>query len=238
MLEPRTWPNLGNEKKLKRQGSKQYLAWGYWQRTLVYSGDKCSTGAKGSVQEKSEPLWKSQRQLLSENAVSQTSSEQCLFALFPANRAFSLEVAIELKHPLPNTISSLFSICALSMKNFRKASSLRSPRKSWNTIILMCVWMHSMGPDSCQNLILSLPVDSRVFCDCTSVQSLNNTAGSVILIDALINAKWNDQSPSLTWICSFSMLGKHLRKLGSILTSLRTSNRTFTSRILTVGPGP
>ena len=39
----------------------------------------------------------------------------------------------------------------------------------------------------------------------------------------------------LTWICSVSMLGKHLRIVGSILQAVRTPKRTWRSRIVTAG---
>jgi hypothetical protein len=62
----------------------------------------------------------------------------------------------------PTRITTSFSTNALSKKYLRNASSLRSPRKSWRTRSLMLDRMHSMVPDSCQNLRLSLPVDWSV----------------------------------------------------------------------------
>jgi hypothetical protein len=45
-----------------------------------------------------------------------------------------------------------------------------------------------------------------------------------------IGDEWN-----VTRTCNVSKLGKHLRKAGSILASLRISNRTFKAKILTLG---
>ena len=131
---------------------------------------------KGSSKEKSEPCSKSQRLPPSENLLSQTTTLQLCVAFLPANRAFTLELAspLELKNPLAYTTTSTFSICALSIKNLRKASSLRSPRKSWTCSMLMLDMTHLMAPDSFQNLLLSLPVDSVVFLDCTSVTPVKN----------------------------------------------------------------
>ena len=127
---------------------------------------------KGSSKEKSEPSSKCQWLPPSEYLLSQTITLQDCVALLPANRAFTLELAssLELKHPLAYTITSTFSICALSIKNLRKASSIRSPRKSWTCNMLMVDVTHLMAPDSFQNLMLSLPVDSVVFLGCTSVK--------------------------------------------------------------------
>ena len=80
-------------------------------------------------------------------------------ARFMDRRGFTLECisSMEVNHALANTITTCFSTSALSKKNLRKASSLRSPRKSWKTSRLMRELMHSMVPDSFQNLRLCLP---------------------------------------------------------------------------------
>jgi len=131
---------------------------------------------KGSSKEKSEPCSKFQLLPPSGCLLSQTATLQHCVALLPANRAFTLELAspLELKHPLAYTITSTFSIWALSIKNLRKASSIRSPRKSWTDSMLMLDVTHLMAPDSFQNLMPSLPVDSVVFLDCTSVKPVKN----------------------------------------------------------------
>jgi hypothetical protein len=45
--------------------------------------------------------------------------------------------------------------------------------------------------------------------------------------------RWGDWD--LTRTCNVSTLGKHLRKVGSILASLRILNCTFKAKILTLG---
>jgi hypothetical protein len=45
-----------------------------------------------------------------------------------------------------------------------------------------------------------------------------------------IGGEWN-----LTRTCNVSTLGKHLRKVGSILASFRIPNRTFKAKTLTLG---
>ena len=44
-----------------------------------------------------------------------------------------------------------------------------------------------------------------------------------------------DECMYVTSMCRVSMFGKHLRKLGSILTSLKTPKFAFKAKILTLG---
>ena len=136
--------------------------------------------ANGSLTEKSDPLLKFRNHLSSPsfNALSTSCTEQLSLAHFAANKGSTLERAsvIDVKLPLPNTITKFMSTRAVSRKNLRKDSSARSPRKLRKIISLMCDWTHSMAPASCQNLKLSLPVGSSVLLDCKLVQTAQTSA--------------------------------------------------------------
>ena len=120
--------------------------------------------AKGSQREKSDAFLKFQM-LPPWGLIVIVESE---LARFMDPRGFTLESisSIEVKLPFAITINASSSTNTLLKKNLRKASSLRSPRKSWKTSSLMHERMHFMVPDSFQNSRLCLPEGWPVSPDC------------------------------------------------------------------------
>jgi hypothetical protein len=57
----------------------------------------------------------------------------------------------------------------------------------------------------------------------------------IYIINMMLDVEDDGVCVIVTMTCNVSTPGKHLRKMGSILASLRIPNRTFTAKIFTLG---
>lgn len=200
---------------------------------------KCTTTfkvhhQKGSLTNRSDALAKLHVQ---SNLGPTTNTLHSLAAHEHVVRALSWQFTLctwnaEANVSLVNTSTRNWSFRARLAMNLTNPNSLCSPWNSWMIIFLMCDLTHLIGSTSCQNLVWSLPVASRSLEDCKIVSG--EISQRLTVAENLFFWNWeggwwmwlaNDNWMSewnVTTMCSISTLGKHLRKLVTILTSLES----------------